>query len=99
MPLHFLRRKRPSLESLSVLPFAGASDRSLKKDVQKVGKDEETGLPLYAYRYRDDPATYPKVVGVMAQDVKKKYPEQVARVGGKLAVNANFAPMRKSFLG
>ncbi|HYX04003.1 MAG TPA: tail fiber domain-containing protein, partial [Reyranella sp.] len=47
------------------------SDRRAKTDIQHAGHDD-SGLPLYAYRYKGDPKTYPKVVGPMYQDVKKR---------------------------
>jgi hypothetical protein len=65
----------------------GASDRSLKTDITKLGKDPKTGLDMHAYRYKGDPKSYPKVVGPMAQDVEEKYPGKTERVGGKLAVS------------
>jgi hypothetical protein len=77
----------------SFLPMFGISDRSMKTDIKKVGKDKETGLDMYSYRYKGDPKTYPKVVGPMAQDIQKKYPDQVKEIGGKLAVNLGFGPM------
>lgn len=73
----------------SALPFVG-SDRRLKTDIEKVGKDEDTGLDLYAYRYKGDPKSYPKVVGPMAQDIEKKYPDAVVDVGGRKAVSGDF---------
>lgn len=72
------------------LGLIASSDPSMKTDIQKVGKDKETGLNMYAYRYKGDPKSYPKVVGPMADEIQKKYPDQVKKVGGKLAVNANF---------
>jgi hypothetical protein len=62
------------------------SDRRDKTDIKELGKDPETGLPLYAYRYKEDPKSYPKIVGIMAQDVEKKYPKAVAEVGGHKVV-------------
>lgn len=62
------------------------SDRTEKTDIKKLGPDPETGVMMYAYRYRDDPKTYPKVVGPMAQDIEKMLPGSTVRVGGKLAV-------------
>lgn len=59
------------------------SDRNEKTDIQKVGKDPETGDMLYAYRYKGDPKSYPKVVGPMAQDVEKRDPSAVQTIGGK----------------
>lgn len=70
---------------MSVLPF---SDREDKTDIQKLGKDPETGLDMYAYRYKTDPKTYPKVVGPMAQDIEKKFgPKTVKKFGGHRAIN------------
>lgn len=40
-----------------------------------------------------------KVVGPMAQDIAKKYPDQVKEIGGKLAVNLGFGPMQDAFRG
>ena len=76
--------------------FAGSDERE-KTDIKKFGKDPETGLDMYAYRYKGDPKTYPKVVGPMAQDIAEKYPNQVADVGGRLAVNLGFGPMQRAF--
>lgn len=71
---------------LKTLPALLAfSDRRLKTDIEKVG--EESGLPMYAYRYKGDPKTYPKVVGPMAQDVEKKYPKAVKKIGGYRAID------------
>lgn len=59
------------------------SDRRLKEDIQKVGKTDD-GLPVYTYRYKGDPTVH---MGVMAQEVQKKKPEAVHKVGGYLAVD------------
>jgi hypothetical protein len=75
----------------------GSSDEREKTDIKRAGSDKETGLPLYAYRYKGDPKTYPKVVGPMAQDIAQKFPDQVADIGGRLAVNLGFGPMRRAF--
>jgi hypothetical protein len=80
----------------ALAPLFGFSDERMKTDIEKVGRDKETGLDMYAYRYKGDPKTYPKVVGPMAQDVEKKYPEQVREVAGRKAVNLGFGPMRKA---
>lgn len=69
-----------------LLPILMASDESMKTDVQKVGKDKETGLDVYSYRYKGDPKTYPKVVGLMADDIEDKMPDAVKTIGGKKAV-------------
>jgi hypothetical protein len=80
----------------ALAPLLGFSDERMKTDIEKVGKDEETGLTMYAYRYKGDPKTYPKVVGPMAQEIEKKYPGQVTEVAGRKAVNLGFGPMRKA---
>ena len=58
-----------------------ASDRNLKTDIKKVGDDPLAGIPIYSYRYRGDPKSYPKVIGPMAQDIEKKFPSAVKKVG------------------
>ena len=63
------------------------SDRTMKTDITPLGKDEATDLPMYAYRYKGDPKSYPKVVGPMAQDVEKKFPKLVRKVSGKKAID------------
>jgi hypothetical protein len=62
------------------------SDERDKTDVKKLGKDPDSGLDLYAYRYKGDPKSYPKVVGPMAQDIEERYPEMVDEVGGHKVV-------------
>jgi hypothetical protein len=71
---------------LSLLP-AIFSDRNAKTDIEKLGVDPETGLTTYAYRYKGDPKSYPKVVGPMAQDVERAAPEMTRRIGGKLVIS------------
>lgn len=74
---------------LGMLPLM-FSDRDEKTDIKKLGKDPKTGLDLYAYRYKGDPKSYPKVVGPMAQDIEKQNPSAVRKVGGKRVVNLGF---------
>lgn len=62
------------------------SDRTEKTDIKKVGKDPETGLGIYAYRYKGDPKNYPKMIGPMAQEVERKFPGLTERAGGKLYI-------------
>ena len=66
----------------------GMSDKTMKTDITKLGKDPETGLEMHAFRYKGDPKSYPKVVGPMAQDVEKQYPGSTTPMGkdGKLAI-------------
>jgi hypothetical protein len=73
--------------------FSMFSDREAKTDIEKLGKDPETGIPLYAYRYKKDPKTYPKVVGPMAQDIEKMVPGSTKRIGGKLTIDLIKAAM------
>lgn len=66
--------------------LAGLSDREEKTDIRKLGRDEGTGLDMYAYRYKGDPKTYAKVVGPMAQDVEKKFPGMVSTIAGRKVI-------------
>lgn len=75
---------------LGGLGSMGISDPSMKTDIKKVGKDKETGLTMYSYRYKGDPKTYPKMVGPMADEIAEKYPDKVKKVAGKLTVDSNF---------
>lgn len=70
---------------LSLL-FGLFSDEDDKTDIKKLGKDPATGLDMYAYRYKGDPKSYPKVVGPMAQDIEKKFPGAVTEIGGHKTV-------------
>lgn len=67
--------------------FSSLSDRRDKTDIKKLGDDPDTGLPMYAYRYKSDPKNTPKVVGPMAQDVERKYPGTVREVGGHKVID------------
>jgi hypothetical protein len=59
----------------------GGSDASLKTDITPIGRHPTTGLPLYSYRYKGDPKSYPKVSGPMAEDVMKVAPHAVTTIG------------------
>lgn len=63
------------------------SDRRDKTDIEKLGTDPDTGLPMYAYRYKNDPKNTPKIVGPMAQDVEKKWPKAVKEIGGHKVID------------
>jgi hypothetical protein len=67
--------------AVSAIPMLMSSDRGDKTDVSRLGLDPLTGLPMYAYRYKGDPKTYPKVVGPMAQDIAARG-GAVRRIGG-----------------
>lgn len=71
----------------ALLPLLGLSDREDKTDIKKLGDDPVTGVPIYSYRYRDDPKSYPKVVGPMAQDLEKVFPGATREVGGHMIVD------------
>ena len=62
--------------------YMGLSDERVKTDITPIGMDDSTGLQMFAYRYKGDPKSYPKVVGPIAQDVEQKYPEAVGEVNG-----------------
>ncbi len=63
-----------------------ASDREMKTDIDELGKDPKTGLKIFAYRYKGDPKNTPKVVGPMANDIEKKDPSAVTKIGGHRVV-------------
>jgi len=72
------------------------SDENEKTNIQKLGKDPQTGLPLYAYDYKADVAKAkrngtpmpPKRVGPMAQDIQKTQFGSVGEIGGKKVVRS-----------
>ena len=51
------------------------SDRRLKQDIELVGRDERTMLPLYEFAYKSDPSR--RFLGVMADEVEAYMPEAV----------------------
>ena len=51
------------------------SDVRLKENIKEVGRDERTMLPLYEFEYKGGSGK--RFLGVMAQDVEKKYPQFV----------------------
>lgn len=55
----------------------GLSDDDAKKDKKKVG--EAKGMGLYEFRYKNEPSSQPKHIGLMASDVEKKKPSAVRR--------------------
>lgn len=67
----------------SILNLLKLSDRRAKEDIKKVGKTDD-GLNIYTYKYKGLPTTE---MGVMAQEVQKKNPNAVGRMGGLLAVD------------
>lgn len=51
------------------------SDRRLKENIEEVGRDERTMLPLYEFEYKG--GTGKRFLGVMADDVEKRFPAMV----------------------
>lgn len=74
------------------LPRGGGflSDRRDKTDIERLGKDKETGLPMYSYRYKHDPKTTLKIVGPMADDIEKRRPDLVSKIGGHKVISGNW---------
>lgn len=60
-----------------------ASDERLKEDIHKVGETDDE-IPIVSYRYKGDPV--PRL-GFLAQDVQKKRPEAVVKLGGVLGID------------
>ncbi len=83
------------LISLGSKLAAFASDEDMKTNIQKLGRDPESGMDMYAYDYKDDVKAAkksgkpmpPKRVGPMAQDIEKYDRKAVRKVGGKKVVN------------
>lgn len=62
------------------------SDRRLKENIELVGRDERSMLPLYEFEYKG--GTGRRFLGVMADDVEKVYPKAVYTMpDGYKAVN------------
>jgi hypothetical protein len=67
----------------SALGAFAMSDRRLKEDVEKVAETDD-GLGIYKFRMKGSPLMQ---LGLMAQDVEKRDPKAVKKVGGFKAVN------------
>ena len=66
--------------------YTAFSDRRLKENIEEVGRDERTMLPLYEFEYKGGSGK--RYLGVMAQDVLKTHPEMVYTMpDGFMAVN------------
>jgi len=62
------------------------SDRRLKENVEFIGRDKRTMLPLYEYEYIGNSGK--RYLGVMSDDVKQRFPEMVVTMpNGYEAVN------------
>lgn len=69
--------------------FGIGCDRAMKTDIEEIGVDEEAGLKLYAFRYKSDPKTYPKVVAPMSDEVEERFPGSTRLVAGKRIIRAD----------
>jgi hypothetical protein len=65
--------------------FKMISDRRLKTDIYQIG-ETSNGLPLYMFRYRNDP-TMTRHIGVMAQEVMGVNPDAVSEENGHYVVD------------
>lgn len=69
--------------------YTAFSDRRIKENIEEVGVDQRTALPLYEFNYKPefgDPSI--RYVGVMADEVELSYPDAVAVMdNGFMAVN------------
>jgi hypothetical protein len=76
-------------EMLGAVAGAGIakySDRRLKENIELVGRDERTMLPLYEFEYKG--GTGKRFLGVMADDVEAHFPDMVYEMpDGFKAVN------------
>ena len=62
------------------------SDRRLKENIELVGRDERTMLPLYEFEYKGGSGK--RYLGVMADDVESRFPDMVYEMpDGYKAVN------------
>lgn len=65
------------------------SDARVKDDIEQIGKTND-GLPIYRFKFSDDPSRATQI-GLMAQDVEKVKPEAVAEFGGVKHINPDVA--------
>lgn len=63
------------------------SDDDAKKDKKKVGHLDSVDLDVHEYRYKGEPSTAPKRLGLMASEVERKNPAAVQKRGGLRYVN------------
>lgn len=77
-----------ALGGFNILKGLGAfSDDKAKTDKEFVGEIGDSGIEAWAYRYKKDPKTYPKVVGVMASQLEKVMPKAVKKIGKRRIVD------------
>ncbi len=63
-----------------------ASDEKVKKNITPMGADPITGIPIKSFRYKGQPASAPKILGPLAQDVEKAAPGSTVKIGGVMAL-------------
>lgn len=79
-----------ALGMMTMLPGLGKSDRRFKIKIKKIGELSD-GLGVYSYEYKSAPGA--KQIGLMADEVREKYPfAVVANLGGMLFVRYNRVP-------
>jgi Chaperone of endosialidase len=66
-------------------PMPFFSDRRLKHDIKRIG-ESDSGLPIYAFKYKHDPEGHTHV-GFMADEVEHVHPEAVGLAGGYKTVD------------
>lgn len=59
------------------------SDKRMKENIRPIGKTND-GQKIYEFNYKGSPTT---TIGLMAQEVMKKHPSAVAKIGGLYGVN------------
>lgn len=68
-----------SLVGAAAAAYSAFSDRKLKTDINYVGKDKDTGLNIYTFKYKHKKGLYK---GVIADEVEKVIPEAVNKING-----------------
>lgn len=58
------------------------SDDNAKKDKKKLGHLKDVDLDVHEYRYKGEPDSAPKRIGLMASEVERKNPSAVVRRNG-----------------
>ena len=66
-------------------PMPFFSDRRLKHDIKRIG-ESDSGLPIYAFKYKHDPEGHTHV-GFMADEVEHVHPDAVGLAGGYKTVD------------
>lgn len=78
--------KNQALGNIAGSAITYFSERSLKRDINKIGERPD-GISIYSYRYNDDADDAPVRFGVMADEVEAVKPDAVSVVDGYRAVD------------